>query len=135
MRGLSLRFLAVLALVLATWNPEGRSFVHWVLDFSEGITPPKAFLGTLLTIGWVAVFVASWRSLGVIGTGLLAALVGTGLWALADWAGASLSGSAVSYLVLVSIALVLAVAMSWRTFRAVVGRRFGSAPPPQAGSA
>jgi hypothetical protein len=117
MRGWLLRFLAVFVLVLVTWNPEGRSFVHWVSDWEQGITPPKAFVGVVLTIAWVAAFVTSWKSLGVIGTGLLAALVGTGLWMAADWVGVTLSGRAISYLVLVSIAAVLSSAMSWKAFR------------------
>ena len=117
MRGFLLRFLAVLVLVLVTWNPEGRSFVHWVSDWQQGITAPKAFSAVVLTIAWVAAFVTSWKSLGVIGTGLLAALIGTGLWMAADWVGVTLSGRAISYLVLVSIALVLATAMSWKAFR------------------
>jgi Family of unknown function (DUF6524) len=125
MLGWSLRFAAVLVLVLVTWNPEGRSLVHWVgAEWEDGITPPMAFTAVLLTIGWVAAFVASWRSLGVIGTGLLAALVGTGLWWVVDSSGTTLSGRAISYLVLLSIAFVLASAMSWKTFRSAIARRF-----------
>jgi hypothetical protein len=123
MLGWALRFLAVLALVVVTWNPDGHSFVHWVSDWPEGITPYQAFTGVVLTIGWVAAFVASWRSLGVIGTGLLAALIGTGLWMLFDWTGTSLSARAISYLVLVAIAFVLATAMSWRSFRRALAQR------------
>ena len=128
MNAFALRFVLALALVLATWNPEGHSFVHWVLDWQGGITPPKAFLGVVLTIGWVAVFVTAWKSLGVIGTGLAAALVGTGLWMAADFVGATLSGHAISYLVLVSIAVVLAVAMTWKTFLVSVRQRFRRGP-------
>lgn len=124
MLGWLLRFLAVLTLVLVTWNPDGRSFVHWVAaEWETGIEPALAFSGVVLTIGWVAAFASAWRSLGVIGTGLLGALIGTGLWWVADWSGMSLSGRAISYLVLVAIALVLAVAMSWRRFRVGLGRR------------
>jgi putative flippase GtrA len=64
----------------------------------------------------------AWRSLGVIPTGLLAALVGSGLWMLTDWTGTQLSARAISYLVLVSIAFVLAAAGSWKQVRAALGR-------------
>ena len=117
MRGWSLRFLAVLALVLVTWNPEGASFVHLVGDSGFEISSTLAFLGVVLTIGWVATFLAAWRALGVIPTGLLAALVGTGLWMVTDWTDAQLSARAISYLVLVAIAFVLATAMSWKQLR------------------
>jgi len=124
MRGWSLRFLAVLVLVLATWNPEGVSLVHEVGAAGFEISSTLAFLGVVLTIGWVATFLGAWRSLGVIPTGLLAALVGTGLWMLADWTGAQLSARAISYLVLIAIAFVLATAMSWKQLR---GRRSADA--------
>lgn len=127
MLGGSLRFVAVLALVLTTWNPEGYSYIDWVADWNEGITAPKAFLGVVLTICWVAVFTISWRSLGVVATGLLGALIGTGLWMLIDWSGAALSGRAISYLVLVSIAVMLATAMSWPALRGAFARRSQSA--------
>jgi hypothetical protein len=122
MLGFLLRFVAVLALVLTTWNPEGRSFVHWVSDWQGGIESTQAFVGVALTICWVAVFLTAWRSLGVIPTGLLAALVGSGQWMLTDWTGTQLSARAISYLVLVSIAFVLAAAGSWKQVRAALGR-------------
>jgi uncharacterized membrane protein len=116
MRGFLLRFLGALVLVFATYNPEGHSFTHWVLRF-EGFTPALALTGVLLTIAWVAVFTAAWRSLGFIMTGLVAALVAALLWMLVDKARGSLSLHAVSYLALIGIAFALAVAMSWSTFR------------------
>ncbi|MEN8185025.1 MAG: DUF6524 family protein [Myxococcota bacterium] len=123
MIGLLARFVAVLVLVLTTWNPEGRSYVHWVGDWQGSVEPTQAFAGVVLTICWVAVFLTAWRSLGVIPTGLLAALVGTGLWMVTDWADAQLSARAISYLVLVSIAFVLASAMSWKQLRGALTRR------------
>jgi hypothetical protein len=122
MLGFLLRFLAVLVLVLVTWNPEGRSFVHWVSDWQGSIESTQAFVGVVLTICWVTVFLTAWRSLGVIPTGLLAALVGTGLWMLTDWTDAQLSARAISYVVLISIAFVLAAAGSWKQVRRAVGR-------------
>jgi hypothetical protein len=122
MRGWLLRFAAVLVLVGVTWNPEGRSFVHWVTDWKGSIESTQAFAAVVLTICWVTVFLSAWRSLGVIPTGLLAALVGTGLWMVADWTDAQLSARAISYLVLVSIAFVLASAMSWQHLRGALTR-------------
>jgi hypothetical protein len=112
-----LRFAFAVVLVLATYNPTGLSFTHWVLDHDWQITPPKAFVFVLLTIGWVYVFTSAWRSLGVIGTGLLGALVGTGLWWALSSLGTALTSQALTLLVLVAIAAVLAFAMSWRDLR------------------
>jgi len=121
MRGFLLRLAGALALVLATYNPEGRSFTHWVLEGQDGITPLKAFVGVVLTTGWVFVFTSAWRSLGVIGTGLLGALVATALWWALASLGAGLGARALTWLVLAAIAFVLAAAMSASDLR----RRFG----------
>ena len=120
MRGFLLRLAGALALVLATYNPDGRSFTHWLLEGQDGITPLKAFVGVVLTSGWVFVFTSTWRALGVIGTGLALALVGTGLWLAVDWTHASLGATAVTYLALFGVALVFAGGMSWPRLR----RRF-----------
>lgn len=115
MRGLGIRFAAALVLVLATYNPEGQSFFHWVVESWSTMTPPKALAGVVLTIGWVVAFTTAWRALGVIGTGLLAALVATLLWTVMDFAGVEASSRAITYGVLVGIAFVLAVATSWKS--------------------
>jgi hypothetical protein len=111
-----LRLALALALVFATYNPW-LSFTHWVVAHDWEMTPPKAFLGVVLTIGWVFVFTSAWRSLGVIGTGLLGALVGTGLWWALSSLGSPLGRQAMTVLVLAAIAAVLAMAMSWRDLR------------------
>jgi hypothetical protein len=126
MARLGMRFALALALVVATYNPSGLSFTHWVLDHDWEITPAKAFLGVVLTIGWVFVFTSAWRSLGVIGTGLLGALVGTGLWWALSSLGSPLGERALTFLVLVAVAAVLALAMSWRDVRR--GMRRGDGP-------
>ena len=124
MRGFLLRLAGTLALVLATYNPEGRSFTHWLAQGQDGITPLKAFVGVVLTTGWVFVFTSTWRALGVIGTGLALALVGTGLWLAVDWTHATLGARAVTWLALFGIALVFAGGMSWsaRLRRRAAGR-------------
>ena len=124
MRRWALSFVAVLVLAVVTWNPSGPSYVHWVTDWESGITPAKAFLGVVLTVGWVVAFLSAWKSLGVIPTGLLGAFIGTGLWWAIDSTGATLSARGISYVVLVAIAAMLATAMSWgRVVRAYRERR------------
>jgi hypothetical protein len=132
MKSFGLRLLGALALVLATYNPEGRSFTHWVLEGQDGLTPLKAFVGVVLTIGWVFVFTSTWRSLGFIGTGLAVALVGTGIWLALDWTHASLGARAITWLALGGVALVLAGGMTWSSARRRVG---GQAEVREAGGA
>jgi hypothetical protein len=123
MRGFLIRFALAFVVVCATYNPEGLSFTHWVPEGDWEFTPAKAFTGVVLTIGWVFVFTSAWRSLGVIGTGLLGALVATGLWWALASLGAGLGSRALTWLVLVAVAAVLAAAMSFAGLR----RRFAGA--------
>lgn len=117
MKGFLARLAGTFLLVVATYNPSGHSFSHFVLEGGWVVTPAKAFLGVALTIGWVFVFTSAWRSLGVIGTGLLGALVATALWWTLSSLGAGLGARALTWLVLAAIAFVLAAAMSWAGLR------------------
>jgi hypothetical protein len=128
-RGFVLRLLGALALVLATYNPEGWSFSHWVLE-DGGVTAPKAFAGVVLTIGWFVLFRAAFRSLGVIATGLAGAFVGTLLWLVIDTTDVGPSTArGFTYLVLFAIAFVLAGAASWSRLRRRAVGEGGAATP------
>lgn len=116
LRDIVFRFIAAWLLVVATWNPTGMSFGHWVIAMEENgaLGPVHAFVGMLLLIGWVVFLAASFRSLGLIGLGLVTALFGSFAWLLVD------SGilprenvSAMTWVVLVCGAGVLSVGMSW----------------------
>ncbi len=115
-RDIVFRFVAAWLLVVATWNPTGMSFGHWVISMGEGdaLGPVHAFVGMLLLIGWVIFLAASFRSLGLVGLGLVTALFGSFAWLLVDSGIVpSDSESAMTWIVLVCCAGVLSVGMSW----------------------
>jgi len=110
------RLLASTVLVIATYNPSGASYVHWVASAfsSQGLGAVHVFFGVLLLTGWTIFGVATRNSLGTLGTILGAALIGTAVWLLsrlglvhAD------SMSAMTWLALISLAMLLAVGLSW----------------------
>jgi hypothetical protein len=110
------RLLAALALVLASYNPAGFSYFHWVSGAisRQDFGPAHVFVGVALLIGWTVFGVATRNSLGTLGTLLSAALIGTGIWLLtrigvvhAD------SASAITWLALVALATLLAIGLSW----------------------
>lgn len=110
------RLLASTVLVLATYNPSGVSYAHWVASAfsSQGLGAVHVFFGVLMLIGWTIFGVATRNSLGTLGTFLGAALIGTGVWLLsriglvhAD------SMSAMIWLALISLAMLLAIGLSW----------------------
>jgi len=114
--GLLLRFLIAVVLIFATYNPEGRSYYHWVSDGGP-ITPLKAFLGVCLAILWIFFLRSTMRSLGLLGTVLAAAFFGTLVWLLIGWLHIQAYGKGLAYLILLCVAAVLATGSAFSLFR------------------
>jgi hypothetical protein len=119
-RGIAARLLAALVLVFGTYNPEGYSFYHWAIaplwgqNTSTGPASVKVLLGVLLLAGWGVFLSATRRSIGIGGAALVIAISGALVWMLLDF-GIVSAGSArgISYVVLLCLAVLLAVGMSW----------------------
>ena len=110
------RVIASIVLVLITFNPSGYSYFHWAREAlsGEGARALHYFVGVILLVGWAIFVIATSRSLGFLGTVLSAAVIGTGIWLLAD-IGVVQAGSAtaITWLSLVALAILLAVGLSW----------------------
>ncbi|MBT8442413.1 MAG: hypothetical protein KJO76_08510 [Gammaproteobacteria bacterium] len=110
------RFLFALLLTLATYNPSGYSIFDWVRTaMSESnLGPEHFFLSTLLVIGWVILFVATFKSLNALGVVLAAVAIGTFVWMLVDFGllGAE-SRTAIVWISLICLAVLLTVGLSW----------------------
>ena len=116
--GIGLRFLFALILVMATFNPSGYSYFHWLMDTFTSPTPWLALAGIALVIGWVIYVRASIRSLGPIGLILSAILVAIILWVFIDMGIMSInSPSAFTWVVEIFIAAILCLGMSWSHVR------------------
>lgn len=110
------RFLVTLLLVMATYNPSQYSFIGWLQAASpEAPLGPEHFVvGVFLLIGWAILLVATQRSLGTFGLLLGAALLGGVVWLLIDIGWISVSSlSAVTWVVLICVAILLAAGLSW----------------------
>lgn len=123
--GIAMRLILALALVYATFNPEGISYYHWAiakipevpLTNFEAVNPVKVFAGLLLLVGWLVFLQATFRALGRKGVFLALALTGSVIWMLIYWNVISPQGArAITHIILVAIAVVLAVGMSWSHF-------------------
>jgi hypothetical protein len=116
--GIGARFLFALALVLLTWNPTRYNYVDWALVQFSNQMPIVVFVGLALAIGWIFYVRSMARSLGPLGIILALGLAATVLWILFYYGIVSTSSrTLISWLVLVLLAAVLAVGMSWSHLR------------------
>lgn len=114
--GFLVRFIGALLLVLVTYNPSGHSAYHWISTAiaESDFGPLHLILVAVLLIGWVVYWIASWRALGVLGVALVAVLLGAIVWLLIDIGLLKAeSMSAITWILLVAIAMALAIGVSW----------------------
>jgi hypothetical protein len=110
------RFLAALALVLATFNPSGYSAYHWVSEAirESAFGPLHLLLIAVLIAGWVIFWIATWRSLDTLGVTLATVIIVAIVWLLVDigWLHPD-SRQSITWIVLVCLAAILAIGLSW----------------------
>jgi hypothetical protein len=114
--GFGMRLAGTLILVLATYNPSGWSFVHWLKNsFSNGGLGPEHFVvGVVILIGWVILLTATQRSMGTLGLVLEGLLFGGLVWMLIDVGILDLdSVSEFTWVILIILSLMLAIGLSW----------------------
>lgn len=118
MGGFLVRFLASLALVLATYNPSGWSFVSWIAAIFPQIKPIQAVVGLVLLAAWIFFAHATWRSLGTVGVALGLAFFAAVIWLISSWGWLnSSSHTALIWVALFFIACMLTVGLCWGLIR------------------
>ena len=110
------RFAASMLLVFATYNPTDFSYYSGLRNgfTDDGLGPEHFVVGIVLIIGWSIFVVATQRSLGTVGSVLAAALIGGIIWWLTDlgWLAVG-SVSALTWVSIICLSLLLAVGLSW----------------------
>jgi len=114
------RFLFSLALVLATYNPSGYSFYHWMIDFGAGLPSLKVIVALILVMIYYVIFrvvFAAFRRSGLIVGGLAALLFTIELAGVVvarrsqhSWHFYFLLSQ---YITLCAVAIVLSLGVSW----------------------
>ncbi|HEV2303477.1 MAG TPA: DUF6524 family protein [Stellaceae bacterium] len=118
-QGFVSRWLMAMFLVLATYNPSGYSYVGWVTQPTGEDWILKLLVGIVLAILYATFGLATQRSLGRIGVAAWLSFFAAVTWLLIDIGVLRVrSSGAVMTLVLVAIANVLAVGLSWSYIRA-----------------
>jgi hypothetical protein len=117
--GVVVRIVLAIALVLATYNPSGHSFYHWLTQPPAGITAIKALLGVVLLIGWAVSLRTVHVALGSLGVALGVALLAALAWVFVEQRWLELdTPSSVAWLALLIIGTVLGLGLSWSLMRA-----------------
>lgn len=120
------RLLAALVLVMATYNPSGKSAYHWVSTAirDSDFGPLHLLLIAFLLIGWTVYWIATWRALGTLGVALAGLVLGALIWLLVDIGLLKIeSVSAITWIFLVGLSVVLAVGVSWsHVWRRITGQ-------------
>jgi hypothetical protein len=115
---LILRMAAGVALVLALWNPSGRSYLNWLIGHQADERPYLALVGVTLLIAAVIYLRATLRSIGVLGMILAGAFIGALLWVFAALGLLDLRDAGVAeWAALVAVGLVLGIGLSWSHIR------------------
>ena len=112
------RLLFAMALVLLTFNPTGHSYYHWLADGFPSVLPLEAVVGILLLIGWGFFVRSTLAAMGALGVGLMVALFAAIVWWVISrgWLDVG-NRSAMAWIVLLALGLVLGVGMSWSHIR------------------
>ncbi len=123
--GFLLRLVAAIALVLATYNPSGTSYFHWVQAGFETDTAVKALAGVVLVILYIICLRATLRSIGFLGAGLVAALLAAIGWVAVDYGYLNVEDPGLmQWLILIGAGVVLGIGLSWsHVRRALTGQR------------
>jgi len=117
-QGFLLRLLFALLLVMLTYNPSGYSYSHWLQNSFSNFGPLLGIAGISLIIGWVIYLRATLRSLGLIGLALAVLFFSAIIWLFIDWGWLGMGNvTAMSWVILILISLVLAVGISWSHIR------------------
>ena len=113
------RWLAAMFLVLATYNPSGYSYYHWVSGLDIGNWMLKLLVGIVLAILYATFGLATQRSLGRLGIAAWLLFFAVVTWTMIDLGLIRIAGpGTVATILLVVLANLLAVGVSWSYVRA-----------------
>jgi hypothetical protein len=112
------RVLFALLLVLATFNPAGYSYFHWVRGEFPSVTPAQAVVGIVLLILWIFLSRSMMQAIGILGLLLMTAFTAALVWLFVSWGWLDVSNATtMSWVMLVALGLILGVGMSWAIIR------------------
>ena len=110
------RWLLSMFVVLATYNPSGYSYFHWIFEGAGGQWLGKILVGIGISIAYATFFRAARRSLGIFGMVVWGTLFAAIEWFLIGFFEPLTTGTVVT-MALIVVASVLAIGVSWSYIR------------------
>jgi hypothetical protein len=112
------RLVFSVALVLLTFNPTGHSYYHWLADGFPSVQPLEVVAGIALLGAWIFFVRSTMAAIGTLGVVLLLALFAAIVWWVVSQGWLDVSNrSAMAWVVLLILGLVLGIGMSWSHIR------------------
>lgn len=112
--GFLIRWLIAFALLAATYNPTPYAYIKWALGAWETQTSLVVLFGLILIVAYVVFLTAVLRGIGALGVALVLALSGALVWVAYDFGLLDINNpSAMTWIAIVALSLVLAVGMYW----------------------
>jgi hypothetical protein len=125
MNGFLIRWAMAFVLLAATYNPTDWNYVSWTMVNFNGETAMMVLMGLLLMAGYIIYLRATLRSIGMIGMGLVSAIVAAGVWVLIDQDIIQLGNATVKvWFVLVGLSFVLGIGLSWSFVRRAMSGQY-----------
>jgi hypothetical protein len=116
--GFIARYVFALLVTGATYNPTPYSYYAWAKSTGFQWSPPIVFAGVVLLIGWFTCLRLTLRSMGGIGLLLANGLLASLYWLMASrgWLPRE-NFTAMTWMAVFSVAGILAIGMSWASWR------------------
>lgn len=112
------RLVFSVALVLLTFNPTGHSYYHWLVEGFPSVQPLEAVAGIALIGAWIFFVRSTLAAMGALGVVLLLALFSAIVWWVVSLGWLDVGDrSAMAWVVLLILGLVLGIGMSWSHIR------------------
>jgi hypothetical protein len=117
--GFLARWIVALILVLGAYNPTAYCYLAWLAADPNDQLPLKLVIGLLIVIGFVIYARAAFEALGLTGMALAALLTGAVIWWLQSDGLVDVDPHhpMLTWILLIALATILAVGMSWAIWR------------------
>jgi len=116
--GFAWRIGFAVLLVLATFNPSGHSYIHWVAADFPKVTPGEAVVGIGLLVLWIVLWRSMMQAIGKLGFFLMAAFTAALVWLFVSWGWLDVrNATTMTWVVLVALGFILGFGMSWAIVR------------------